>query len=109
MPSVPASVAGVKYQSRPSDWTVDTATGGGFACLGFEMQGPQYYQYDYKASATADGLGNAGTTFTSSAYGDLNGDGIRSNFNLTGVLTATTGKGVVLVIPPTISETTPEE
>jgi hypothetical protein len=35
------------YTSRAADWTVDKGQNAGFACLGFEIQAPQYYRYEY--------------------------------------------------------------
>lgn len=47
--------------------------------LTFELADPHYYQYAFDSS----GEGNA-ATFTASAYGDLDCDGIYSTFQLTG-------------------------
>ncbi len=44
--------SGSKYMSTPADWDADKTANAGFACLGFSMSMPQYYQYDYKATAT---------------------------------------------------------
>ena len=68
---------GTRYQSMITDWTRDEAGNAGFACLRFEMQVPQYYQYDYQS---------AGTSFTATARGDLDADGKESLFQLTGVV-----------------------
>jgi type IV pilus assembly protein PilA len=93
---VPMAVMhGTKYLSAPGDWEVDSATNSGFSCLKFSLTSPQYYQYDYHATATG---------FTLTARGDLNGDSVESEFTLTGVVT---GSGIVLA--PTILETNPEE
>jgi hypothetical protein len=59
------------------------------------MSQPQYYQYDYKATATG---------FTVTAHGDLNGDGIVSTFEVEGKLS-----GGMVTVAPMIKETMPEE
>ena len=100
--SVPAdktSIAGKKYQSAATDWTLDEGTPGkGFACLRFSMSDPQYYMYDYKGTAGDKG------TFTASGMGDLNGDGNTSTFSLLGEVTS----GIVYV-SPNFKEDKPEE
>ena len=99
VPAAKASIAGKKYQSAATDWTVDEATAGkGFACLRFSISDPQYYMYDYK--------GTSGTTgkFSASGYGDLNGDGNTSTFALAGEVT----NGIVFV-SPNFQEDKPEE
>src|SRR2546423_6358438 len=64
VPAAKASIAGMKYQSDPAEWTADQATPGkGFACLRFSVSDPQYYMYDYKGTAGASG------TFTASGMG----------------------------------------
>ncbi len=93
---VPAVVPrGTKHQASPSDWEVDKAAHAGFACLGFSLSDPQYYQYDYKS--TPDG-------FTITAHGDLNGDGLTSSFEIGGYVSD--GE---ITIAPNIVETNPEE
>ncbi len=88
---VPAKVpSGTKYMSSPADWDVDKAANAGFACLGFSMSSPQYFQYDYKATATG---------FTATAIGDLDADGIPSEFSLEGKVV-----GSVLEVSPTLGE-----
>ena len=72
----------------------------GWACLRFSMDGPQYYQYEYDATATS---------FSAIAHGDLNGNTVESTFTLAGsVVEDTTGEFVVTVAP-SISEVNPEE
>lgn len=83
VPSSATSIQGRKYQSKPSEWTVDSAANGGFACLSFEMDAPQYYMYSYSITGT----GNPGDTYTAQAQGDLNGDGVLSLYSLTGSVT----------------------
>jgi type IV pilus assembly protein PilA len=103
--SVPASIASVrgkKYMSTPADWTVDSASDAGFACLGFDMSAPQYYMYSYSSTPPGTAVGNG---FEARAEGDLDGDGMTSKFSLTGKI----GPGGVIVIAPTIAETNPKE
>jgi len=96
---VPASVSAVraqKYMASEADWNADQARHAGFACLGFRLAAPQYYQYMYTASP--DGR------IEITAHGDLNGDGILSTFLLRGEV-----QGGSLLIAPTLEETNPEE
>jgi hypothetical protein len=89
-------VRGTKYQSVPSDWEADGARHAGFACLGFSLELPQYYQYSYQASP--DGR------FAVTAHGDLNADGQVSTFVLRGQVAGST-----VEIAPQIEETNPTE
>ncbi len=101
--TVPASITSVqgrKYQSG-ADWNVDAAGNSGFACLKFTMDAPQYYMYGY----TAGGTGAVGDTFTATANGDLNGDGVASTFQITG----TVNSAYVLNIAPNLLSVNPEE
>ena len=86
-----------KYQSKPSDWV------GGWACLHFSMDGPQYFQYVYTSADQTSG-------FVAEAHGDLNGDGNPSTFSMTGSVQPdpSTGEQVV-VVSPAIQELSPEE
>jgi type IV pilus assembly protein PilA len=94
-----SSIAGKKYQSAATDWTVDEGTPGkGFACLRFSMSDPQYYMYDYKGTAGATGK------FTAAGYGDLNGDAATSAFTLLGEVT-----GGIVFVSPNFKEDKPEE
>jgi type IV pilus assembly protein PilA len=90
---------GVKYQSKVSG-TEDYNTGdanNGWICLKFQMDGPQYYQYNYTSVA--------GASFSAIAKGDLNGDG--TNFS-TFTRDAQVRNGQI-VLSPAISETNPDE
>ena len=91
-------VTGKKYQSAPVDWNAGQATNAGWSCLKFEMDQPQYYMYNYVISAPQG-------SFTATANGDLNGDGVQSTFTLLGAV----GTGSVLNIAPSINEVNPEE
>jgi hypothetical protein len=62
VPATLADVKGVKYQSAPGEWG-DPA----FVCAGFQVAGPQYFQYRWvKRSATSG---------AARAIADLDGDG----------------------------------
>jgi type IV pilus assembly protein PilA len=90
------SIKGQKYQSAVSDWNAGCPTNGGFCCLKFSMDAPQYYAYSW-ASTT--------NTFTATANGDLNGDGITSTFQLLGAVNA----NGALNVAPNIISSLPEE
>lgn len=95
VPASKAMVSGKKYQSSPSEWTTDAGKNAGFSCLKFEMNMPQYFQYEYEATATS---------FVARAHGDLNGNGVYSTFELRGQVV-----GDKLVVAPSIVEIDPEE
>jgi type IV pilus assembly protein PilA len=101
VPTSSSLVKGQKYQSSPSDWNVDYAGGSGFACLEFTMDDPQYYMYSY----ASPGTGNPGDSFTATANGDLNGDGVMSTFQLSGVINSS----MVLNVAPNLLSVSPEE
>jgi type IV pilus assembly protein PilA len=100
VPSTMDEVSGKKYQSSPSDW--DDAAG--FECLQFSMGDPQYYQYDYEASATT----GVGETFTAIAMGNLDNDSDYSTFTLTGQIQSDSS-GQVVTISPNHGEDAPLE
>jgi type IV pilus assembly protein PilA len=89
------AVSGKKYLASSSEWQTDRAANAGFACLRFAMATPQYYQYEYEATPTS---------FVARAYGDLNGDGVFSTFEIKGQVV-----GDSLLIAPSILETDPDE
>ncbi len=95
VPADQSFVSGRKYQSTPSEWEVDRARDAGFACLGFSLSYPQYYQYRYDATSS---------DLTGTARGDLNGDGVFSKFVVRGQV-----QGGRLLLAPSIEETNPEE
>jgi type IV pilus assembly protein PilA len=102
--TVPASISqvtGAKYQSSNADWSVDGAGNSGFACLHFTIDEPQYFMYTY----TATGSSKPGDSFTATANGDLDGNGVPSTFQLTGVINAS----YVVNVAPNILEISPEE
>lgn len=91
-PPTPKTVPkGERYQTSSADWKPWTP-------LAFEMTEPQYYQYEIKAAKD-------GKSADIIARGDLNGDGVTSEFKLT----VKVGAGGKLEIPPTIAETNPDE
>ena len=102
VPSSKTAIQGAKYQSSPADWNAGAGTNTGFSCLKFSMDQPQYYQYGYKISGSGT---NVGDSFTATANGDLNGDGVLSTFTLLGAI----GSGFVMNTAPNISEVSPEE
>ncbi len=71
VPSSTSAIAGKKYMSSSAEWEADRAKHAGFACLGFSLSSPQYYQVRYEAS---------GDRVTVTATGDLDGDGETSTF-----------------------------
>ena len=103
VPRSAASIRGVKYASAPADWEVDKddVEDKGFYCLRFSLDAPQYYQYAY----TSSGGSSPGGSFTASAHGDLNGDGVLSTFSLTGQV----GADDELAVAPNLVEVNPEE
>jgi type IV pilus assembly protein PilA len=105
--TVPANanlIQGEKYQSDPGDWD-DADTTGGWVCLKYTMQDPQYFMYNY----TASGTGVDGDGYTASAQGDLDGDGLLSSYTLTGTVQTGNNGDVVLTAAPQIGEVNPEE
>jgi len=101
VPQALTTVAGRKYQSTTADWSVDNAGNSGFACLHFTIDQPQYYQYMYTVSGTA----NPGDSFTGTANGDLNADGVYSTFALTGAINS----AYVINVAPNMLEVNPDE
>jgi type IV pilus assembly protein PilA len=101
VPASPDSIKGKKYQSMQSEWDAGSAVAG-WSCVKFSMSEPQYYMYGYAQTGTTTGTN--GDTFTASAQGDLDGDGILSNFQIQGIIEANAVK-----VTPTIAETNPEE
>lgn len=95
---VPAAITAIQaraYVSTAADWTADPPDTG-FSCLSFELKTPQYYQYDYQLVAP--------DTFEAIARGDLNGDGVTSEFSLHGRVV-----GGVVELDPRVAKIRPEE
>ena len=62
VPAELSSVQAKKYQSVADEWAEP-----GFACAGFSMPGPQYFQYQWQQTSANEGVAHA--------LADLNGDG----------------------------------
>lgn len=101
VPDAKAKIQGKKYQSDPEDW--DDAAG--WACLRYTMQDPQYFMYNY----SADGTGAVDDGFVAIANGDLDGDGILSEYKLEGLVQKGANDDIVLTVSPSIAEQNPEE
>jgi type IV pilus assembly protein PilA len=95
VPTALTSVALKKYQSSAGDWKA-----GGWPCLRFTMDGPQYFQYEY--------LSPDGVSFSAQAHGDLNGNGTPSTFAIDGAVVDQSGE-TIITTSPIIKETDPEE
>jgi type IV pilus assembly protein PilA len=95
IPTDVSSIRGKAFASSRFEWEIDKPVDAGFACLGFELAQPQFYQYRYDATATS---------FVAVGRGDLDGDGRLSTFTLRGAVEA--GR---LVPAPSIEETDPDE
>jgi hypothetical protein len=92
---VPTSAPrGTKYVSGPTDWLAGDESRG-WACLNFDILGPQYYSYGYVSKPPG---------FTATAEGDLDGNGTTSSFALSGEVVSGT-----VIIAPRVLETNPEE
>jgi type IV pilus assembly protein PilA len=104
------TVQGKKYQSGPGEWNLGSTSSppSGFACAKFSMDQPQYYAYGY---TTAGGDGPATkdqSTFTASAQGDLDGNGVGSLFQFQGRVQGLPGP-LTLTLAPNLTETNSEE
>ena len=106
VPAAAGSIQGKKYQSSPAEWQTGGETTG-WRCLKFSIEDPQYFMYGYTSSATADG--KKGETFNALAYGDLNGDGTLSTFQLDGAIDSAATGGLFVKIAPNMNETNPDE
>lgn len=100
VPSSAAQIKGIKYMSSPSDWSGSATEG--WQCLHFQMDAPQYFMYGYAAK----GASAPGDSFTATAKGDLNGDGVLSQYTLTGTVAA---GGSDVDVAPSIVEKDPFE
>lgn len=97
-PLTPAVVPrGMKYQSKPSDWTAP-----GWQDLSFQMDMPQYYSYGVDRSKD-------GKTCTFYAVGDLNGDGKTSRFQYQAHITKDAKGRTIMLLDPSLKESDPGE
>lgn len=84
--ATPASVpTAISYPANPSAWRHDP----GWSALGFSISGPHYYQYRVEAtnphsSGPLNGYNQPEPSFTVTAIGDLDGDGVLSTFSRVG-------------------------
>lgn len=102
--AVPAGVPeGEKTQPDPAAWKTGSATAG-WVCLRFSVDSPVYYQYNYTADLAAD-------TFSTTAVGDLDGDGDASEpWQLNGgLLDSGDGARAMRLSPNFIEPSDPEE
>jgi type IV pilus assembly protein PilA len=75
-PQTPAQIpVGSKVLTPASSWSQE-----GWRCLKFAMTGPGYYAYAY----TSNGLDGTAASYTATAQGDLDGDGVTSLFEIVG-------------------------
>jgi len=114
IPAAVTAIQGRKYQSSPSEWNAGSSSGpgggaAGFACLGFSMQDPQYYQYGYMTACTSTNCDGDGDQFTAHAHGDLDGDGSVSTYYLAGAIQSAAGAGLVVTVAPNFVDQDPLE
>jgi type IV pilus assembly protein PilA len=105
---VPATVpVGQKMQPDPLSWQAGSTTEG-WKCLRFSVNSPVYYQYNYTSNETGSG---AGTEFTASAVGNLDGDTVPSDpwQYRGGLITSEGGLKTARLAPTIIEPGDPEE
>lgn len=78
-----------KKSIHTSDWHMVPA----FRELGFEVTEPHFYQYAFESDGEGD---NA--RFTASAFGDLNGDGRKSRFQMEGYIENGEVRGRTIIV-----------
>jgi hypothetical protein len=94
LPAVPKTVPrGTKYVSTAADWKA-------WSKIRFQMEGPQYYQYEVKAAKD-------GESAEIIAHGDLDGNGKVSTFKI--ALKVDRARGDMIAISPSITEDSPDE
>ncbi len=101
VPAAATSIQGIKYQSSTAagaDFHAGSTTAG-WMCLGFALDAPQYYMYNYTATVSP-----TANSFSSIAQGDLDGDGTLSNFHRDGTV-----RNGEIVLSPAIVETDADE
>jgi type IV pilus assembly protein PilA len=105
IPTAAAAIKASKYQSKPTEWESGDKNNG-WKCLKTQMSDPQYFQYQYLA--TAGSVASTSDSFTAEAHGDLDGDGVLSTFTLGGAVKADAGN-LILVVATTVEETNGQE
>jgi len=96
--TVPVGVpSAAKYQSSSADWQAGDAVTG-WQCLKFTIGDPQYYRYAYAATVSTSG------SYTATANGDLNGNGVLSTFSIAGSI-----QNGILNNAPTVAEVNADE
>lgn len=83
---VPGAIpVGTKYQPNPTsgDFQLGNAQNG-WKCLGFQINDPIAYQYSYTSGSAPISNQPANPGFEAGAQGDVDGDGVISQFALTG-------------------------
>lgn len=78
VPQTVGEVKGHYYTSLSNEWQ-DGAEDEGFRCLRFEMTEPQWFQYDFVSTGPQG-------SFTATAHGDRDGDGVTSTVSLSGTV-----------------------
>jgi type IV pilus assembly protein PilA len=112
VPGTIAQVKGQKYSSDPNkDWRQDpkitTEDTIGWRCLKFSVDQPQYYMYSYtESTGSCGGGGIVGDDVHAIANGDLDGNGVSSQFDLEGKIESGQTQ---LTWAPKPMETSPEE
>lgn len=99
VPSAVARIRGTKYQPNPApgrDYQSGDARRG-WRCLRFSIDSPHYYRYRYQTGGAPTAVGlpsrgrlrgvNAAHSWSVSAQGDLDGDGVYSWFVILGYIT----------------------
>ena len=104
IPAALAQVGSGKYQSAPAEWATGTETVG-WKCVGFSVDVPQLYQYNYTATAPLDAPTGQ---IRVEAFGDLDNDGVPSEFWRQGLVEQDTG-GIIVKLSPSVEENNPEE
>jgi len=117
VPSAVKNIRNSKYQPDPApgaDYNAGDANTG-WRCLRFSIDHPQYYRYRYQTGGAPTAVGlpkrgrlkgvNAAHSWSASAQGDLDGDGVYSWFVMLGYIT---DRGEVIT-GPAVYELDPEE
>jgi hypothetical protein len=89
-------VRGKAYRPAEADWRKDP----GWSCIGFAETTPIHYQYRFE---------RADPFFTIVAAGDVDGDDVRSTYELHGHVEPGAGGNPRLVLDPSVRESNPGE